>query len=48
MEASEEYTFVCRECAETIEINSAMKEALLEHGCVVCGADITADEFLAQ
>lgn len=45
MEGIEEITFVCPECAERIEVNAAMREALVEYGCVVCGAEISAEEF---
>lgn len=40
-----ECTFVCPECAESLEVNGPMKELLIEKGCVVCGADVTADAF---
>jgi hypothetical protein len=40
-----EYTFVCPECAESLAVNGPMKELLIEKGCVVCGAAVTADAF---
>lgn len=40
-----EYSFVCPECEETLEVNDSMKDALLERGCVICGASVTADAF---
>lgn len=46
-DAEGECTFVCPECAETLEVNEPMKELLIEKGCVVCGADVTEDAFSA-
>ena len=40
-----EFTFVCPECAETLEVNAPMKEMLIEKGCVVCSASVTTDAF---
>ncbi len=37
--------FVCPECAETIEVNEPMQAAILESGCIVCGAAITPGAF---
>ena len=42
-----ECTFVCPECDESLEVNAAMMDLLLEKGCVVCGADLTEDAFSA-
>ena len=42
-----ECTFVCPECAETLEVNGPMMELLIEEGCVVCGADLTENAFSA-
>lgn len=44
MEA-EEYVFVCSECEEEIEVNAAMRDALLANGCVVCGATVEETDF---
>lgn len=41
----EEYAFVCPECGESLEVNGSMRDALLERGCVICGADVTASAF---
>jgi transcription initiation factor IIE alpha subunit len=38
-------TFVCPACDEELAVDDAMKDALLEHGCVVCGTTVTADAF---
>lgn len=43
-----EYEFRCEECAEEIAVNDAMREALLDHGCVVCGAPATERAFTPQ
>lgn len=37
--------FRCAECTEVITVNLAMREALLEHGCVVCGAPVAESSF---
>ena len=37
MSQSVEYRFECPECAESIDVNESMKEAIQAHGCVVCG-----------
>lgn len=41
----EEYAFVCPECGESLEVNGSMRDALLERGCVICGASLTANAF---
>lgn len=40
-----EYTFVCPECDESLQVNGAMKDALVENGCVICGTAVTAGAF---
>lgn len=42
---NEEFTFVCPECGESLVVNDSMREALIEQGCVVCGAPLTAEAF---
>lgn len=44
-ETGDEYTFVCPACDESLEVNDPMREALLERGCVICGASVTAEAF---
>ncbi|ELY25522.1 hypothetical protein G3I44_15545 [Halogeometricum borinquense] len=44
-ETKEEYTFTCPECDEALEVNGSMKDALIERGCVICGAGVTTDAF---
>ena len=41
----EEFTFVCPECEERLEINRTMKDALIDRGCVICGATVTTAAF---
>ncbi len=41
----EEYTFVCPECTESLQVNGSMMDALVEKGCVICGAAVTAAAF---
>lgn len=45
MSASEEFTFVCPGCGESMEVNPAMRDALLENGCVVCGTSLSTAAF---
>ena len=45
MTASEEFTFDCPACGESMEVNPAMRDALLANGCVVCGATVAEDAF---
>jgi predicted RNA-binding Zn-ribbon protein involved in translation (DUF1610 family) len=45
MEKTEEYRFVCPECAESIAVNEQMKDAIVDHGCVICGTQISSDAF---
>jgi rRNA maturation protein Nop10 len=45
MSASEEYTFVCPDCGESMAVNPAMRDALLENGCVVCGSAVSPAAF---
>lgn len=45
MSDAEEVLFVCPECGEHIDVNDAMREALVEHGCVICGAPVSSTDF---
>lgn len=45
MTGSEDYTFICPSCSETIEVNEAMKDAIEESGCVICGAVPSEADF---
>jgi hypothetical protein len=39
------YIFTCPVCEESLEVNESMKEALVDRGCVLCSANVTADAF---
>ncbi len=41
----DEFVFVCPACDERLEVNGSMKSALLERGCVICGASVSAEAF---
>jgi len=40
------HTFVCPECRRSIEVDNAMRSALLDAGCVVCGESITESDIV--
>lgn len=40
-----EYRFVCPDCEESLEVNASMKTALIENGCVICGAAVARAAF---
>ena len=42
---TDDYLFVCPACAESISLDGRMLEALLSHGCVICGSSVTRDAF---
>ncbi|MFB6183754.1 MAG: hypothetical protein ABEI96_04295 [Haloarculaceae archaeon] len=42
-----EYLFVCPDCDESLTVNESMMVALLEKGCVICGADLSETSFSA-
>lgn len=39
------HAFDCPECGEDLEVNEPMKAALIERGCVICGATVSSDAF---
>ena len=45
MTGSAGYVFRCPDCAEEIELNEPMKAAIVESGCVICGASVTESAF---
>ncbi|WP_248896826.1 DUF7560 family zinc ribbon protein [Haloplanus halobius] len=45
MNGGTELTFHCPECEERMAVNPPMREALLEHGCVVCGTSLSPAAF---
>ena len=48
MGASTAITFVCPVCDERFPVEAATRDALLSHGCVVCGAVVTEDSFRSE
>ncbi|RQG98564.1 DUF7560 family zinc ribbon protein [Natrarchaeobius oligotrophus] len=42
------FQFTCPECGQEIEINDTMREAMLSHGCPVCGASVTSAAFAPE
>lgn len=48
MTASEEFTFVCPDCGETMDVNASMRDALLQNGCVICSSPVTDAAFTAS
>lgn len=38
MHPSSESRFVCPNCGHDLEADEAVQQAVVEHGCVVCGA----------
>lgn len=45
MSDTEEYRFVCPGCGESIRVNAAMRDALTNNGCVLCGTSVSANAF---
>ncbi|WP_424018854.1 DUF7560 family zinc ribbon protein [Halorientalis pallida] len=45
MATGPDYTFACPECDESMSVNASMRDALVEHGCVVCGTSVTPTVF---
>lgn len=41
----QEYTYLCPECAQEIDVNSEMRNAILTNGCPVCAADVEKQNF---
>jgi len=39
--------FTCADCERTIEVDDAMREAILESGCPVCTATAAETDFTA-
>lgn len=40
-----EYEFTCPGCGQRIEVNGAMREAILENGCPVCSTTVATEHF---
>ena len=45
MASSAEFRFVCPDCAESMTVNEPMMDALLTHGCVICGQQLSESDF---
>jgi hypothetical protein len=45
MSASTRIQFTCPECEESLAIDGSKQTALVENGCVVCGARLSESEF---
>lgn len=43
--SGDDLTFVCPGCGESLAVNVAMKEALIDNGCVICGTDVSSGAF---
>lgn len=41
-----EFIFQCPGCGQEIEVNGAMRESILEHGCPVCTTSPSASDFV--
>lgn len=39
------HRFACPECGSVLQVDDATREALLDGGCVVCGATVTDEAF---
>lgn len=39
------FTFRCPDCGESMGVNASMREALLDYGCVICGAVLSSSAF---
>lgn len=47
MTATDDYTFVCPECGESLTVNDSMRDALIANGCVICGSAVQEEAFTA-
>jgi predicted RNA-binding Zn-ribbon protein involved in translation (DUF1610 family) len=45
MGAGANLTFHCPDCGEAMTVNESMRDALLDHGCVVCGTALSSSAF---
>jgi predicted RNA-binding Zn-ribbon protein involved in translation (DUF1610 family) len=45
MSAGANLTFHCPDCGEAMTVNESMRDALLDHGCVVCGTTLSSSAF---
>jgi hypothetical protein len=40
--------FHCPDCDEAMSVNESMRDALLDHGCVVCGTSVSTNDFSSE
>ncbi|WP_458209947.1 DUF7560 family zinc ribbon protein [Haladaptatus sp. NG-SE-30] len=45
MSSTENYTFVCPKCTESITVDTEMRAALIDNGCVICGSTVSSYGF---
>ncbi|MDG5760028.1 hypothetical protein QA600_11820 [Natronococcus sp. A-GB1] len=45
MSTRENARFVCPACTRSIAVTDAVRDALVESGCAVCGADVDLGAF---
>lgn len=45
MGTCENIQFVCPACTRSIEVTESVRDALVESGCVICGADVDDGAF---
>ncbi|WP_193767763.1 DUF7560 family zinc ribbon protein [Halorientalis pallida] len=45
MATRSDFVFACPECGESMAVNASMRAALVESGCVVCGASVPSSVF---
>lgn len=42
-----DHEFRCPDCEQHIEMDSSMRDTVLQTGCPVCGASVTSEQFSA-
>lgn len=48
MSKAADLTFVCPSCGESLTVNNSMRDALLDNGCVICGAGVSNAAFSSE
>lgn len=41
----QEYEFTCPECAQSVDVNEEMRNAILSNGCPICTANVIVEDF---
>lgn len=41
----DDHKFTCPECTRELVLDGSLREAAVEHGCPVCGADVSRRHF---